>query len=242
MEPLPESILRDVFTSVLSVRDAGRVAICCRRLRRESPDLLMRGLDVPSSFVRYYALRKLQTIEPRKRAQYVGRVVPALGDDVDDVAYEASQLLSSLSPTDLVEHASDIMAMLEHGHADHVLNVVCFLPPPSIAEHATAIAAKLEDRSDKWVRKAALWALFRLDPVPLHSYFATFVEALDDPDEDVRHAAQCCIERYIEGLAPAALIASYNELRLAGDHRSAEVLEEKMDELGIDAWPIDGDY
>ena len=199
-------------------------------------------LEDPVRVVRDYAVRVLGRLSRPMLTQYIGSVVARLGDDTVDVAYEASELLSSLSPTDLVEHASDIMAMLEHGHADYALLVVCCLPPPSIAEHATAIAAKLEDRSDKWVRQAALWALSRLDPVPLHSYFATFVEALYDPDKDVRHAAQGCIERDIEGLAPAALIASYNELRLAGDHRSAEVLEEKMKELGIDAWPIDGDY
>jgi HEAT repeat protein len=242
MELVPYELLSHIF-AYKSVRDAARLAICCRRLRRESPDLLMRGLDDPSPFVRRAALRELQTFEPRGLAQYAGAVIERLADDEFHVYHDACEfVLPRLEPAVLAQHAGHIVAMIEHENAAEsaVWHAVRTLPSAAIAEHETAIAAKLDDDNFR-VREGALWALCRLDPVPLHSYFATFVEALTDPEDDVGYASLCCIEQDLQGLAPAALIASYNELRFAmvleGHHTmllcAEEKFESKMHELGI---------
>ena len=159
-------------------------------------------------------------------------------------------MLPRFEPAVLAQHAGSIVALIEHENAaeSRVWHAVRTLPSAAIAEHETAIAAKLDD-DDPRVREGVLWALSRLDPVPLHSYFATFVEALTDPEDDVGYASLCCIDQDLQGLTPAALIASYNELRLAmvreGHHTMLLCAEEKfvwkMEELGIDDGD-DGDY
>ena len=203
--------------------------------------LVAAKLEDPDRMVRYNAVRTLGRLPRPMLTQYVGSVVARLGDDVDHVAREAHRFLVDLSPTDLVEHASDIMAMLEHGHADYALSVVRLLPPPSIAEHATAIAAKLRD-PDERVRATALQALAMLDRVPRQAHVQAFIGALADSDEEVVVIASECLESSLEGLEMSALAQvreRISELEYLIDKYEVRRFHRIIDGLGLGVYSYD---
>lgn len=207
----------------------------------EHPGAVVAMLGDDDSYVRLTTIRKLQTIEPHDLAQYAGAVIERLADDDAHVHHDACELLERLEPAVLAQHAGSIVAMIERENAaeSHVWEAVRTLPSAAIAEHATAIAAKLDDENPR-VRGAALRALCGLDPVSLQAYFPAFFEAVIDRDDDVSLTAFNCIQCHIEVLAPAALVAAYDQLRAFNEdntHESLCDLEDKFDskmfDLGI---------
>ena len=72
------------------------------------------------------------------------------------------------------------------------LQTLAELEPATLAQHAVAVVAKLEDTQWK-VRCLALRTLAKLEPATLAQHAGAVVAKLEDDDDDVRYEAMCTL-------------------------------------------------
>jgi HEAT repeat protein len=125
-------------------------------------------------------------------------IFDALEDDFDGVRSAAVGVLGGVGDTDaalLAEHAPAIVKRLEHSRYSirvAALAVLESLDTDVIAAHSSAIAKLLEPPGDpnRFVRAAALTVLSQLNDEQLAPHVQMIQRYTDDPDADVRAAAQ----------------------------------------------------
>ena len=222
-------------------------------------------LEDSEAEVRRVALETLARLEPETLAQHAGAVAARLEDDVFCVRGGALYTLGKLEPATLALHAAAVIGALElrdhgagvrrgrrplqlpqryqcslaHGVRCQALATMRQLEPPTLAQHAGAVVARLED-DDCDVRRAALVTLRQLEPPMLAQHAGAVVARLDDVACDVRFDALATLSK-LEPPSLAqhgdALVARFKDGHAHGCSEVLAVLSNRFPRfvaLGID--------